>query len=109
MSLRPGKRSAVAVFRSVVVAPITFYQRAISPLKPSTCIYYPTCSHYAKEAVLEHGVLAGLLLGTLRILRCVGLLYSGGADPVPERITLGYLFGSFWTFFRYRRRSEEHS
>ncbi len=91
------------------MAPITLYQKVISPLKLSTCIYYPSCSHYAKEAVLEHGVLAGLLLGIMRILRCVGLLYTGGIDPVPERVTLGYLFGSYWSFFRFRKRREERS
>lgn len=95
--------------RILFVAPITFYQKAISPHKPSSCIYYPTCSHYAKEAVLTHGVPAGLALGLLRILRCVGLLYTGGVDPVPERVTLAYLFGSYWTFFRYRRRHEERT
>jgi putative component of membrane protein insertase Oxa1/YidC/SpoIIIJ protein YidD len=56
---------------------------------------------------MTHGVLKGLLLGTLRLLRCVGGLYTGGLDPVPERVTLRYLFGSYHTFFRFRRRPTE--
>lgn len=73
-------------------------------MKPSSCLYYPTCSTYTKEAVLRHGVFGGLLLGLLRLLRCFGLLFAGGSDPVPDKITLGYLFGSYHTYFRYRKR-----
>jgi len=52
---------------------------------------------------MTHGILKGLLLGTFRLLRCVGGLYTGGLDPVPERVTARYLFGSYRTFFRFRR------
>lgn len=96
-----------SIVRRAFVAPITFYQHLVSPLKPSSCIYYPTCSHYAKEAVLSHGIVVGTLLGLLRILRCFGVLYTGGADPVPSKVSLRYLFGSYYDFFRYRRRRSE--
>ncbi len=95
------------LIRTAFVFPITLYQRLISPLKPSSCIYLPTCSSYAKESVMTHGVLKGLLLGTFRLLRCVGGLYTGGLDPVPEKVTLRYLFGSYHTFFRFRRHNHE--
>jgi len=91
------------ILRTAFVFPITLYQRLISPLKPSTCIYHPTCSSYTKESVLTHGILKGLLLGLFRLFRCVGGLFTGGLDPVPERVTARYLFGSYRTFFRFRR------
>lgn len=98
--------TARTLVRTAFVLPITLYQRLLSPLKPSTCIYYPTCSSYTKESVLTHGVLKGLLLGLFRLFRCVGGLYTGGEDPVPQRVTARYLFGSYHTFFRFRRHEE---
>lgn len=95
---------ARSLLRTAVVFPITLYQRLISPLKPSSCIYFPTCSSYTKESVLTHGILKGLLLGLFRLFRCVGGLYTGGHDPVPEQVTVRYLFGSYRTFFRFRHR-----
>jgi len=78
----------------VLASPIWLYQKLISPLIGARCIYHPSCSAYAREAVLRHG-LAGLLLAIGRVLRCVGGLYTGGDDPVPERFTFSYLFGSY--------------
>ena len=72
------------VLRSIVVAPIRFYQRAISPLLPRTCKYEPTCSHYAVDAVRTEGVLRGLVLATWRILRCNPWSH-GGYDPVSAQ------------------------
>ncbi len=66
---------------------IRFYQRWISPLKSPTCRFYPSCSHYAYEAIARHGVLAGGYLATRRILRCHPL-NPGGYDPVPEKVEL---------------------
>ena len=61
---------------------IRFYQRFISPFKPKTCRFYPTCSHYAAEALETHGVLYGGYLAARRLLRCHPL-HPGGYDPVP--------------------------
>jgi uncharacterized protein len=63
---------------------IRFYQMAISPLKPPTCRFYPTCSHYGLEAVQRFGALKGGLLAIKRIFRCHPL-HPGGIDPVPEK------------------------
>jgi len=49
---------------------ISFYQKYISPLKKPSCVFYPTCSEYTKEAVDKYGVLKGIQLGFLRIIRC---------------------------------------
>lgn len=62
---------------------IRLYQRFISPFKPPTCRYYPTCSHYAYEAVHRHGAWKGGYLAMARILRCHPFA-KGGVDPVPE-------------------------
>jgi putative membrane protein insertion efficiency factor len=81
--------------------PIWVYQRVFSPALPASCIYTPSCSEYTRRAILRHGI-AGVLLGVLRVLRCAGGLFTGGDDPVPERITARYMFGSFRTFRRRR-------
>lgn len=66
----------------LVTAPIRFYQRFLSPLKPyPTCRYLPTCSSYAIEAVQQRGVIVGSLMALWRLLRC-NPLFPGGYDPV---------------------------
>jgi putative membrane protein insertion efficiency factor len=72
------------LWRELWVLPIRFYQRFLSPLKPPTCRFHPTCSEYALRAIRDHGALKGVLLGGWRILRCNPFV-EGGEDPVPER------------------------
>ena len=61
---------------------IRIYQLCISPLFPSSCRYYPTCSSYAMEAITKYGPFKGFYLGFKRILRCHPF-HEGGYDPVP--------------------------
>lgn len=61
---------------------IRAYRAVISPLKPPTCRFYPTCSEYAYEAVSKYGLCKGAWLAVKRILRCHPL-NPGGFDPVP--------------------------
>lgn len=68
--------------RSLLLALIWFYQKLVSPLLPQACRFHPTCSEYAKEALLRHGVLKGVLLTLWRLLRCQPYC-RGGFDPVP--------------------------
>lgn len=65
-----------------IQALIRAYQLLVAPLLPSSCRYYPTCSHYAAEAVAVHGPWRGLLLAMRRLLRCHPWGGSG-YDPVP--------------------------
>lgn len=79
-------RVAVERKRSVAMwllrGPIRFYQLAISPMTPSVCRYYPSCSNYAIEAIDKYGALKGGWLAIRRILRCHPFR-PGGFDPVP--------------------------
>jgi putative membrane protein insertion efficiency factor len=61
---------------------ITLYRKVISPLKPPTCRFYPTCSEYALEAIKKFGLLKGGFLSVKRILRC-NPMNPGGFDPIP--------------------------
>ena len=70
--------------RGVVIAPIRFYQRFISPGLPRRCKYEPTCSAYAAQSVREFGILRGLVLAGWRLLRCNPWSH-GGFDPVHDQ------------------------
>ena len=72
----------VLMLRRGLVLLITLYQRLISPLLPQSCRFYPTCSEYAKQAVLKYGLLRGGWLALKRIARCHPL-NPGGYDPLP--------------------------
>lgn len=72
---------------NLLVGLVIFYQKAISPLFPPSCRYYPTCSNYMVQAIKRHGPLKGFLMGIARILRCHPLR-RGGYDLVPDRFTL---------------------
>ena len=61
---------------------VRFYQIAISPLKPPTCRFTPTCSSYALEALKRYGLVKGGMLAIRRIMRCHPWGGSG-YDPVP--------------------------
>jgi hypothetical protein len=60
------------------------YQRFLSPLLAPRCRFEPSCSSYAREAVVVHGAGRGTLLACWRLLRCQPF-GTPGYDPVPER------------------------
>lgn len=65
----------------IAIMIIRGYRLFISPLKPPTCRFVPTCSEYALQAIEKHGVIRGCFLAVRRILRCHPF-HPGGYDPV---------------------------
>jgi|SRR5688572_9829777 uncharacterized protein len=76
----PGQRALIAL--------LTIYKTLASPWYAGSCRYVPSCSQYAREAIIEHGALRGGWLAMRRLARC-NPLGSYGFDPVPltDRIT----------------------
>jgi putative membrane protein insertion efficiency factor len=72
------------VLVAIVLAPIRFYSRFVSPALPRRCKYEPTCSAYAQQAVRELGIVRGTIVAGWRLLRCNPWSH-GGWDPVGER------------------------
>lgn len=62
---------------------VRLYQRFLSPLKPPSCRFYPSCSAYAVTALTRYGPLKGTWLAARRLGRCHPW-NPGGVDPVPE-------------------------
>ena len=62
---------------------VRVYQAFFSALMPSACKFYPSCSHYAAEAVRVHGARRGSWLALRRLSRCHPFT-PGGVDLVPE-------------------------
>jgi putative membrane protein insertion efficiency factor len=59
-------KTAAALVSKVVVwimlLPIRFYQTCITPYTPPSCRFTPTCSEYARQALIKHGPIRGLAL-----------------------------------------------
>ena len=68
---------------SVIVGLVRVYQWVLSPLLGQRCRFYPSCSQYCIAAVRLHGVVKGLGLAGLRLLKCQPF-NPGGYDPVPQ-------------------------
>ena len=74
------------MLKKMLLKLIKFYQMALSPYKGrSYCIYYPSCSHYAVDAIEKYGALKGGFMAFKRILRC-NPFAKGGYDPVPIKL-----------------------
>ncbi|MDQ1539077.1 MAG: uncharacterized protein QOE58_3470 [Actinomycetota bacterium] len=71
-----------AVLAAPVIGLIKLYQLVLSPMRPPTCRFYPSCSAYALTAVQRFGVVRGCWLAIRRLLRCHPW-NPGGVDHVP--------------------------
>ena len=71
------------MIKRILISIIKLYRKFISPLKgrPS-CIYTPSCSLYAIQALEKYGIFKGMYLAVRRVLRCHPFR-EGGYDPVP--------------------------
>ncbi|MEO5334545.1 MAG: membrane protein insertion efficiency factor YidD [Magnetococcus sp. YQC-5] len=68
--------------QKILLGFIRLYQLLISPVLPNSCRFYPSCSHYAAEAVSRHGSTKGSWLALRRLGKCHPF-HPGGFDPVP--------------------------
>lgn len=69
--------------KTILVLLIDFYKKFISPIinvRPR-CRFYPSCSSYARQAIIKYGAIKGTFLATMRLLRC-NPFNDGGYDPL---------------------------
>jgi putative membrane protein insertion efficiency factor len=65
----------------LMLGALHLYKRFVSPMLPSACRFYPTCSEYMAQAVEKYGAVRGFWLGVKRLFRCHPF-HAGGFDPV---------------------------
>mgnify|MGYP001302037153 CR=1 FL=1 len=70
--------------RILLIKCIDMYQLFLSPYLSGQCRFSPTCSNYARDAILDHGALRGSWLTLCRLAKCHPW-HSGGVDLVPEK------------------------
>lgn len=75
----PGKLSFILAYPLIFL--IYVYRYTLSPVMGNRCRFYPTCSHYAEEALRKYGLLKGCAYAARRLLRCHPW-HEGGYDPV---------------------------
>lgn len=66
----------------LLIVLIRVYQKALSPLFPPSCRFYPSCSEYVAQALRVYGLWRGLLKGAWRVLRCHPLSRGGVDFPI---------------------------
>ncbi len=98
----------LSLVRNLYLVPVFIYRGVLSPMMgPCKCRYFPSCSQYFVEAVRQHGIFRGTILGCARISRCrPGFL--GGPDEVPEHFTLKGIRDSY-RIYRKPRGSKRDS
>lgn len=78
--------------KKILLSIIKFYKKRISPQIKTSCVYKPTCSVYAIQALKKHNFFKAFGLIIFRLLRC-NSLSKGGFDPVPDnKKVLKWLF-----------------
>ncbi len=74
-----------AALSASLLALIGAYRRWVSPLLPPACRFYPSCSEYTRDAIVQHGPVHGTALAAGRLARCHPWC-EGGVDPVPAPV-----------------------
>ncbi|MDD2337340.1 MAG: membrane protein insertion efficiency factor YidD [Geobacteraceae bacterium] len=70
------------MLKRLLITFIVLYQKFVSPYLVNTCRFYPTCSQYSKHSLEKYGLLKGVVLTCVRLLKCHPF-HPGGYDPVP--------------------------
>jgi uncharacterized protein len=73
---------AGAPVRMLFIGVIKAYRLTLSGMLGGQCRFYPSCSHYAEDAIRSRGALRGVPLAIWRVLRC-NPFGAGGFDPAP--------------------------
>ena len=83
----PPLRTVLSTLSKVIATPLLWlikaYQLVISPMRPPTCRFYPSCSAYAVTAIERFGLVRGSWLAARRLLHCHPW-NLGGVDHVPQ-------------------------
>ena len=79
--IRRAIRAAGAPVRALEIGLIRVYRATLSGWLGGQCRFYPTCSHYAEDAIRERGAVRGTVLTAWRILRC-NPFGAGGIDQI---------------------------
>ncbi|HKV54002.1 MAG TPA: membrane protein insertion efficiency factor YidD [Candidatus Binataceae bacterium] len=87
MTQRSIRKALALPPRLLAAATVAIYRLALSPVIVSmlgpACRFEPSCSVYAQQAIVRHGILRGGWMALRRLARCRPLGGSG-YDPVPE-------------------------
>jgi hypothetical protein len=75
----------ISGLKHILLAIIKFYRCVFSSCAAPCCRFYPTCSYYAEQALMQHGVKVGIQLTLKRLSKCHPW-GSSGIDFVPERL-----------------------
>lgn len=73
----------IRLLKIFLIKIVDLYQKYLSPLRPATCRFTPTCSSYAKEVLISRNLPTAILLTIVRILKC-NPWSQGGYDPIPQ-------------------------
>ena len=76
-------RWLVELPRRGLIGLVRLYRFWLSPWLGSNCLYEPTCSAYALQALQRHGAAVGTYLTLARLERCSPWC-AAGHDPVPD-------------------------
>jgi uncharacterized protein len=63
-----GPAESSTAGQKIAQGALKFYQKYISAVDGDRCPSYPTCSHYAAEAVRKHGAVLGALMAFDRLM-----------------------------------------